>query len=294
MNAKLTDFGFCRMCMDRNTGKGLLSETYCGSAAYVAPEVLKSTPYNPMLSDVWSLGVVLFVMVNNALPFDDRDLSKMVNLQMQRQWHFSHRVDKDLSSELKDLVKQMLDPDLSKRPTVTKVLRHPWLKDVGSSLEAAKSAKSTLGTLDAQTSEKLKMKDDKSKKDKNKSKGHKEASLKTLPTTNNEISKEIARALPKSPATPRTVPPLPNITSIQSGEAHKVLAVSSADPKSDIESKKSRPVENQSGNIKNGDQKKIQSASKNILGEPKIVDAKKTLSQGSTDKGLIGSTSSGN
>lgn len=128
-NVKLTDFGFSRDCFDHRTGRGVLSETYCGSAAYVAPEVLRSVPYNPRLSDIWSLGVVLYVMVNNILPFDDSDLTKMITRQINRSWSFSSKVEDKLSLELKDLIRQMLEPDANKRPTITKVLRHPWLRD---------------------------------------------------------------------------------------------------------------------------------------------------------------------
>ncbi|RWS31435.1 testis-specific serine/threonine-protein kinase 3-like isoform X1 [Leptotrombidium deliense] len=128
-NAKITDFGFARICYDPKTGKRLLSETYCGSAAYVAPEVLKGTPYNPMIADIWGLGCVLYVMVNNALPFDDSDMPKMVERQQSKKWSFSHRVEKNLSPELKDLITKMLEPNLAKRLTMRTVLSHPWLTD---------------------------------------------------------------------------------------------------------------------------------------------------------------------
>ena len=128
-NVKLTDFGFCREAGRDKSGKTILSKTYCGSAAYVAPEVLQSTPYDPKQSDVWSLGVVLFVMVNNALPFDDSDLAKMVQRQLAKQWHFSTKVVDKLSPELKDLIRSMLEPDPQKRPDLQRILKHPWLRD---------------------------------------------------------------------------------------------------------------------------------------------------------------------
>jgi len=67
----------------QTTRRRVLSSTYCGSAAYVAPEVLRGTPYNPMLSDSWSLGVVLFITVTGLMPFDDSDLPRMLNVQLK-------------------------------------------------------------------------------------------------------------------------------------------------------------------------------------------------------------------
>lgn len=88
-NAKFTDFGFSRNVFDAKLGKRVLSETYCGSAAYVAPEVLRGQPYNAIIADIWGLGVVFYVMVNNALPFDDRDLATLIRNQIKQKWFFN-------------------------------------------------------------------------------------------------------------------------------------------------------------------------------------------------------------
>ena len=58
-NVKLSDFGFARL----QTGGDQLCRTYCGSAAYASPEVLQGIPYDGAGYDVWSLGVILYIMV---------------------------------------------------------------------------------------------------------------------------------------------------------------------------------------------------------------------------------------
>ncbi|NWI70364.1 TSSK1 kinase, partial [Todus mexicanus] len=83
LDFKLSDFGFCKSLSRDENGRIILSETFCGSAAYAAPEVLEGIPYDPRVSDIWSLGVVLYTMVCAFMPFDDSDVKKMICLQKQ-------------------------------------------------------------------------------------------------------------------------------------------------------------------------------------------------------------------
>lgn len=68
-NLKLVDFGFARKMHANHE----LSQTFCGSNGYASPEILKSTPYDPKMSDCWAVGVILFAMVFGQLPFDDKN-----------------------------------------------------------------------------------------------------------------------------------------------------------------------------------------------------------------------------
>jgi len=64
-NMKVIDFGFARDNMQpADDGTFRRSETYCGSYAYAAPEILMGIPYVPQLADVWSMGVILYVMAS--------------------------------------------------------------------------------------------------------------------------------------------------------------------------------------------------------------------------------------
>lgn len=124
---KLADFGFARFCVD-GEGRRVLSQTYCGSAAYAAPEVVNGTPYNPKLSDVWSLGIILFIMLNASMPFDDSNLRKLLKDQMTRNWVFRSRVRDTISSSAKSIVRHILEPDITLRLTLDRVITHEWVR----------------------------------------------------------------------------------------------------------------------------------------------------------------------
>lgn len=81
-NVKLSDFGFARGHMRIKNGVPPLSETYCGSYAYASPEILKGIPYQPQLSDIWSMGVVLYAIVYGRLPFDDTNYNQLLKVQL--------------------------------------------------------------------------------------------------------------------------------------------------------------------------------------------------------------------
>ncbi|MEE6519898.1 hypothetical protein FKM82_017663 [Ascaphus truei] len=115
---KLSDFGFA-VSLNGDT----LSATFCGSPAYVAPEILQGKSYDAMKADIWSLGVMLYLMVTGYMPFDDTDLTKLLQFQNQPLEFPSSPA---LSDSCRDIISSMLSINHNERPTVHQILEHPW------------------------------------------------------------------------------------------------------------------------------------------------------------------------
>jgi serine kinase len=123
---KLTDFGFACFSVNRDSHR-VLKETFCDTAAYAAPEILKQQPYDPKLGDVWSLGVILFIMLNGSMPFDSSDHHMQYEDQMDKNYKFKPQVLDTLSASAISAVKDMLEPDTTLRPNIDEVMAHVWL-----------------------------------------------------------------------------------------------------------------------------------------------------------------------
>ncbi|XP_064025119.1 testis-specific serine/threonine-protein kinase 2 [Pogoniulus pusillus] len=145
LNIKLSDFGFSKSLSRDENGNIILSQTFCGSAAYAAPEVLEGTPYDPRAADVWSLGVILYAMVYALMPFDDSNVKKMISLQKRQRIPFPDP--KRQTADFQDLVSRLLQPDVSQRLCIDEVLKHPWLQTpkstISSPLPAAEEGESS-------------------------------------------------------------------------------------------------------------------------------------------------------
>lgn len=118
---KLTDFGFAKL-LPRDGRE--LSWTFCGSTAYAAPEVLQGVPHDSRKCDVWSMGVILYVLLCARLPFDDTDIPNMLH---QQQKGVSVPRHLEISKECQNLLRMLLEPDMMLRPSIEGVSIHPWL-----------------------------------------------------------------------------------------------------------------------------------------------------------------------
>ncbi|CAG5088678.1 Oidioi.mRNA.OKI2018_I69.PAR.g11929.t1.cds [Oikopleura dioica] len=121
--AVITDFGFARR-VDPQTR----SSTFCGSTAYVPPEILENTPYHPFISDCWSLGVILYIMICAFMPYDTKDTRKMIKCQRGKM-NFYH-MQGQIMPVIENLICRLMNPDINTRITAEKALESPWLNGV--------------------------------------------------------------------------------------------------------------------------------------------------------------------
>lgn len=118
MNVKIADFGFSNFYSVTQQ-----LATWCGSPPYAAPEVFEGKKYVGPEIDVWSLGVVLYVLVCGALPFDGSNLPALREKVLSGRF----RVPYFMSSECEHLIRKMLTVDPVKRYTIDQVKHHIWM-----------------------------------------------------------------------------------------------------------------------------------------------------------------------
>lgn len=141
-DVKITDFGLSNALAD-----GEFLKTSCGSPNYAAPEIVSGKYYTGPDVDIWSLGVVLFVLLTAQLPFevdqgvDSREqvrnlTNKITGTQIQMYIYVTSRTQtltegrfhlpSYLSHDAKNLINRLLVVDPFKRATVDEIFNHPW------------------------------------------------------------------------------------------------------------------------------------------------------------------------
>ncbi|XP_065204246.1 SNF-related serine/threonine-protein kinase [Planococcus citri] len=120
---KLTDFGFSnKFC------PGQKLETSCGSLAYSAPEILLGDSYDAPAVDIWSLGVILYMLVCGQAPFQEANDSETLTMIMDCKYTIPNHI----SEDCKRLIARMLVRQPEKRATLEEIANDPWLKNTHS------------------------------------------------------------------------------------------------------------------------------------------------------------------
>lgn len=125
LNLKVADFGFA-------TYKKINKlNSYRGTMTYMAPEIKEGKTYDGRSIDIFSCGVILFIIVQGIFPFKEAKKDEyFYNLILSGKLeHYWKKVGgQNLSEEFKDLILRIFSYDGKKRPTVEEIKNHPWMK----------------------------------------------------------------------------------------------------------------------------------------------------------------------
>ena len=124
MNLKVADFGFA-------TYKKINKlQSYRGTMTYMAPEIKEGKTYDGKQIDMFSVGVILFIIIQGIFPFKEAKKDEYfynLILKGDLDTYWKKVGGQGLSPEFKDLILRMFSYDGSKRPTVDEVKAHPWM-----------------------------------------------------------------------------------------------------------------------------------------------------------------------
>jgi serine/threonine protein kinase len=120
-SVKLADFGLAAS-MSRTS----LMKARCGSLPYMAPEVIADVSYDGMQADVWSFGILLFVMTMNQLPWDSTDNDDSMCREIAKG---EFNVPLDLLMDVGKVIQMCTKPNPAERPTIADLLALPWFEE---------------------------------------------------------------------------------------------------------------------------------------------------------------------
>ncbi|CAL1381290.1 unnamed protein product [Linum trigynum] len=119
---KVSDFGLSAL-VESKCQDGLLRTT-CGTPSYVAPEVLHARGYDGAKADIWSCGVILYVMLAGYLPFHDANMIVMY----RKASNADYKLPAWFAPEVRHLLSRMLDPNPVTRTTISEIMEDPWFR----------------------------------------------------------------------------------------------------------------------------------------------------------------------
>jgi len=123
MVIKIADFGLSKAFLN-----GSMLGTSCGTPDYAAPEVLRMEGTYDNSVDMWSVGVITYVVLSGYLPFYGKTQPQLFEKILNAEYRFPTTEWKKVSSEAKDFIRKLLVLETDKRYTAKQCLEHPWLK----------------------------------------------------------------------------------------------------------------------------------------------------------------------
>jgi len=145
---KLIDFGYAAEWSAERPLSGLT-----GTLQYAAPEVLSwhadrvGAPYGPP-ADLWSLGVLLFVMLSATLPFNNDDEDEVVRAVTAGDFAFAPKASwKKVTPQAVDVVSRLLRVRPEARATLAELRAHAWICDAPPTAAAPVTRRASFGNL---------------------------------------------------------------------------------------------------------------------------------------------------
>jgi serine/threonine protein kinase len=117
---KMIDFGLSKDFSGQEVMK-----TMSGSPYYIAPEVFLQN-YNSKI-DVWSMGVVLYIMLSGKVPFPGNSELEIIGNVIKGDFHFNHEPFQKHSQEAKDFLQCLIVKNVNQRYTAEQAFNHPWI-----------------------------------------------------------------------------------------------------------------------------------------------------------------------
>lgn len=121
-NVKINDFGFSNLIRP-----GKLFNTFCGSPIYAPPEIILEKEYVGPTVDIWSMGVILYALVNGQLPWRLGKNGRIIDIDKLLAGQFEVSASANLTKGVKDLMNRMIVADPNNRATLGEVRNHPWI-----------------------------------------------------------------------------------------------------------------------------------------------------------------------
>ncbi|KYR01465.1 protein kinase 1 [Tieghemostelium lacteum] len=121
---KISDFG-----LSRALDEGMYMQTMCGTPQYVAPEVLQTKSGYSKAVDLWSVGVIMYILLCGFPPFGDPNDKNFFNKIKMGGFSFPSPYWDPISDEAKDLIKNLIKVNPIERFTIEQTLSHPWFSN---------------------------------------------------------------------------------------------------------------------------------------------------------------------
>ncbi|XP_060659275.1 calcium/calmodulin-dependent protein kinase type 1-like [Drosophila nasuta] len=116
----IADFGFAKMDTSN------LMVTVCGTPEYAAPEIFARVPYGKAV-DVWSLGVIAYILLCGNFPFYDKNDDMLFAKITRGFYEFHSEYWDEISESAKNLISNLLRVNVNERYTCQQALDHPWI-----------------------------------------------------------------------------------------------------------------------------------------------------------------------